>query len=97
MSELKKATVILFTAPWCGPCKTMKPLLTEKLIPKHQDILDIKIVDISAPDAAGEEAMAHYAPKSVPVLVSSVGHRHDGAMTESMLISWFNDVLATVQ
>jgi thioredoxin-like negative regulator of GroEL len=54
--------VLMFTASWCMPCKTVKPIL-EKLCTKHH--LDLTILDVDkAPSMATK-----YNVRSLPTII----------------------------
>ena len=38
-----KKEILFFSAPWCGPCKQMKTMLSESI----KDELNLRIIDIS--------------------------------------------------
>lgn len=56
-----KEEILFFSAPWCGPCKQMKTMLTESI----RDELNIKIIDISE----DMEIAAKYEVMNVPSFV----------------------------
>ena len=56
-----KEEILFFSAPWCGPCKQMKTMLTENI----RDELNIKIIDISE----DMEIAAKYEVMNVPSFV----------------------------
>jgi len=43
LAKKNKPIVLYFTAKWCGPCKSLHPL-----IDKYKDIIDICVVDIDS-------------------------------------------------
>lgn len=55
--------VVDFYAPWCGPCKMLKPHL-EKLAEKYQS--DIKIVMINSDD--NQDLTSEYGVRALPTL-----------------------------
>lgn len=63
---LEKESVVLvdFFAEWCGPCKTLAPILkeTKNLIPPSTKIIKIDI-------DKNQHAAAHYNVRSVPTLI----------------------------
>ena len=56
-----KEEILFFSAPWCGPCKQMKAMLTENI----RDELNIKIIDITE----DMEIAAKYEVMNVPSFV----------------------------
>ena len=56
-----KEEILFFSAPWCGPCKQMKTMLTENI----RDELNIKIIDITE----DMEIAAKYEVMNVPSFV----------------------------
>mgnify|MGYP001414349406 CR=1 FL=1 len=56
-----KEEILFFSAPWCGPCKQMKTMLSENV----RDELNIKIIDISE----DMEIAAKYEVMNVPSFV----------------------------
>ncbi len=78
--------IIYFSAPWCGPCKVMSPMM-EQLAAKGLPIQKVNI-DYDA------STVAKYNVKSVPtcVLVDRSHNelkRHSGAMNETQLKAWY--------
>lgn len=65
-------SMIYFTAPWCGPCKTVRPLI-EKAITEGADI---EIVDI---DQLSKEQLAALEVSSVPTLITAKNEIFIGA------------------
>ncbi len=63
-----------FWAPWCGPCRTLGPLL-ERLADEHAGAFVLARVDV---DAAPETA-ARYGVRSIPMLL---GFRDGAAVSE---------------
>jgi putative thioredoxin len=76
--------LIYFSTPWCGPCKTFKPIM-EKL--KHD--IPIQFVDDEISPLYGE-----YFIRSVPTVVLIEGGREidrfTGVKSESQVIQFFN-------
>ncbi|POO00045.1 Thioredoxin [Trema orientale] len=51
--EKNKLVVIDFTATWCGPCRSMEPVLKE-LSDKYTDVVFVKVDVDELPDVAAE-------------------------------------------
>ncbi len=56
-----KEEILFFSAPWCGPCKQMKTMLTQSI----RDELNIKIIDITE----DMEIAAKYEVMNVPSFI----------------------------
>jgi thioredoxin 1 len=56
--------VLCFTAPWCGPCKTMKPVMAQ-IAADNSDKFDINYVDIEE----SPELASKYGIRGVPTYV----------------------------
>jgi len=63
------AFIIDVTATWCGPCKSLKPLLHE-YFEQIKDKFDLVIID--ADD--GADAASYLKVRSYPTLISYVNH-----------------------
>lgn len=74
------SSALLFTAPWCSPCTSMKQTIA-------RCGYDVEIVDISQnPKRAND-----FNIKSVPTLVDAndTARRFIGAMTGDAMSRWF--------
>jgi thioredoxin 1 len=89
-SEVLKSdlpVLIDFTATWCGPCKTLAPIV-EKVANEFEGKLKVGKVDVeAAPDVAAKCGV-----KNVPSLVvfrggQKTGH-HTGMMTRDKLVKF---------
>jgi|TARA_R100000541_G_scaffold1234_2_gene5697 thioredoxin 1 len=80
------AKIIYFTAPWCGPCKALGPVM-EKLsqsIPIHKVNIDNDL-----------EKSTHYGVRSVPTLIKVDAQNNEikrtlGNQSEQDILNWFN-------
>ena len=62
--DSKKPTLVLFGAPWCGPCKGLKKTIS-KLMPKYMSSLKFVYVDVRDVPLKTNEYMI----RSVPTMV----------------------------
>lgn len=77
--------IIDFWAPWCGPCKSFKPIF-EATAEKHPDIVFAKV---NTEDE--QEVAAHFQIRSIPTLMifrdQVILYAEPGALPESGLES----------
>jgi thioredoxin 1 len=66
--ENDKVVIAYFSAPWCGPCKALGPVL-EQIDAEKSDVLEVIKIDI---DEEPELAQA-YQISSIPVMKIIVG------------------------
>ena len=71
-----KNFVIKFTATWCGPCKTAKPII-DAYFNQSKQYLDMVIVDVDK----GPDLSSYFKIKSVPTMYSFI----NGEIAESLI------------
>jgi len=81
-------TVLYFSAPWCGPCKTFKPIVQEVSSELGVPINDIN-VDYDATFAQ------KYDVSSIPTLIildgqGNVAYRKTGVLSKDQVRNAFN-------
>ena len=81
--------VLYFGAPWCGPCRSFKPLVEQTVKEMNVSWSDIN-VDYDP------SLSQQYQVTSIPTLVildnhKNVLYRHTGAMSKSQLEAAFNN------
>ena len=58
-----KIVILYFSAPWCGPCKALGPIL-EQIDAEKSDVLEVVKVNIDEEEALAES----YQVTSIPVM-----------------------------
>ena len=81
-----KPLVIDFWAEWCGPCRTIAPIV-EELAEVYADRVNIGKCDVDSSD----DVVAIYRVRNIPTLVfvkdGQVVDKHVGAITRSDLVA----------
>ena len=79
-----KPTVIDFWAEWCGPCRTIAPIV-EELAEEYADRVNIGKCDVDSAD----DVVATYRVRNIPTLVfikdGQVVDKHVGAISKNDL------------
>ena len=80
-----KPTVIDFWAEWCGPCRTIAPIV-EELAEEYADRVNIGKCDVDSAD----DVVATYRVRNIPTLVfikdGNVVGKHVGAISRNAKI-----------
>jgi thioredoxin 1 len=80
--------ILYFSAPWCGPCKVMSPLIEQM---DKQGKIKVKKINVDY-DASMPQK---YNIKSVPTMVltdldGNEINRKVGQMSEQQILDWYN-------
>ena len=85
---MKDKGIIFFNAPWCEPCKVLKPVMNQI----EKEGVAVKSVNIDY-DA---ELKERYSPQSIPTLVltdmggNEIKRTQAGGWTKEQVINWFH-------
>ncbi len=86
----EKLKVLYFSATWCGPCKTYKPVFTEVVNSFGEDI-DVQIVDVDEES----QLAADHAIRSIPTTVIFKGKseifRQTGVIGKAWLTNYIQN------
>ena len=82
--------IIMFTAPWCQPCKQMKPTF-EKLSDQYHDDVRFAVMDIETCNTTVTELSIRSVPALVLFSDGMLREIHTGTMNQSDLRSWINE------
>ena len=87
-----KPTVIDFWAEWCGPCRTIAPIV-EELAEEYADRVNIGKCDVDSAD----DVVATYRVRNIPTLVfikdGNVVGKHVGAISRNDLVVKIEELL----
>lgn len=83
--------ILDFYAEWCGPCKTMSPILDQ--IEDELDDVIIEKYDVEE----NEEIVEDYGIRSVPTLVfikdDEIVSKHVGSLSKEKLLAIINKII----
>ena len=84
--------VVDFWATWCGPCKTLGPLL-ERVTEQHNGAFELVKIDVDQ----NQQLAAEFGIQSIPTVVA-FRHgvpvsRFSGAIPEHTLQAWLNEIM----
>jgi putative thioredoxin len=83
-----------FWAEWCGPCKTLSPLL-ERITQEADGKFALAKIDVDA----NQEVSAQFGVQSIPTVVAIRNgkeiHRFSGALPESSILAFIDSIMPT--
>jgi putative thioredoxin len=84
--------VVDFWAEWCGPCKTLGPLL-ERVTEEHEGAFELVKVDVDT----NPQLAADFAVQGIPTVIAfrhgAPISRFSGAVPEQALYAWLQEIL----
>lgn len=83
--------LIKFSAPWCGPCRQLAPIIEE-----IKDLISVHEIDIDEVDPV---VLTKYKVKSIPLLIivddsENEVWRHIGSISKIDLINQINEYVS---
>ena len=92
LMDSKAKTVLYFSAAWCGPCKSLSPIM-EDVSQEFDDRLNIVKVDVDK----ASELVAQHGIRSVPTLLlldeGKVVDSKVGAVPKQYVTQWLSSQL----
>ena len=76
--------ILLFTAPWCEPCKAMKPAL--RALIEDYDNIKYEEIDVSENQAAARKYKVMGVPTIIVLVDGEVTGRATGSQTRDRLV-----------
>ena len=86
-----RPVVVDFWAPWCGPCRTTKPIL-EKLAQEHRDSVDFWAINTDENQQLMQELKIYGIPTILLIQDGEIAGRFTGAQQESAYRQMFESL-----
>lgn len=80
--------LLYFTAPWCGPCKTTKPIIQD-LIALNQ--INCTIVDVEDSPIISQVYNIRVVPTFIVLVDNKEERRMTGAKTRQEILNFYNN------